>query len=133
MLPGEQCSVIGPRGSRPSHGQGPERHRRLAGGDSVALGVLLWSVAHATLTAFAFEHPATLVPRACSRHRRCPVQGGGRRTPAWGMQSTAVSRLQQLTSVISSDFRISRKSPEETVRLLQREGKASPFFCRIKR
>lgn len=129
VLPGEQCSVIGPCGSRPSRGQGPEHHRRLAGGDRAALGVPPLSVGHATLTAFAFEHaccarPPGPAPSTGGAH----VQVGGSGTRVWRAQCGR-ERFQQLTSVTFSDFRISRKSPEETVGLLQRKGKASRFFA----
>lgn len=130
MLPGVWCSVIGPHGSRPSHGQGPEHHRRLTGGDRAALGVLPLSVEHATLTAFHSSAPAALVPQGLLPAQAVPMSGRAGRGPrVWRTQSVAVSRFQQLTSVIVSGFRISRKSPEETVRLLQRKGKASCFFA----
>lgn len=46
-----------------------------------------------------------------------------------GDANTAMCQCQQLTSVFFSDFRISRKTQEKTVSLLQRKGKFSLFFA----
>lgn len=57
---------------------------------------------------------------------RCLCQGDRRAGWVWGAQCIH-GHWQQLTCAVSSDFRISRKTQEETVSLLQRKGKSHRF------